>query len=172
MKIIYFLTHHPFYSETFISEEIAQLNATNHTVVVCNLTFEQENQKNVDYKILNNTKNIGLLVQAIVQQALRGSSLFFSLSFWNAVIQSALKNPAFAFKYAFMLLSADYMLVQARKENADLVVNHFLFKSTLAGSFIAQKMGVPNHIRLHTKRYLYSDTVLKKYSKRLRSYLP
>jgi glycosyltransferase involved in cell wall biosynthesis len=61
-----------------------------------------------------------------------------------------------------MLLSADYMLVQARKENADLVVNHFLFKSTLAGSFIAQKMGVPNHIRLHTKRYLYVDTVLKK----------
>ena len=162
MKIIYFLTHHPFYSETFIAEEIAQLNATKHTVVVCNLTFEQENQKNVNYKILNNTKNIGLLLQAIAQQALHGSSLFFSLSFWNAVIQSALKNPAFAFKYAFMLLSADYMLVQARKENADLVVNHFLFKSTLAGSFIAQKMGVPNHIRLHTKRYLYSDTVLKK----------
>ncbi|MFB1003634.1 MAG: glycosyltransferase [Bacteroidia bacterium] len=162
MKILYFLTNYPFYSETFISAEIDQLREKGHIPVICNFTFATNDQLNSRHKIINNTKSLVALVSAIVKNIQDNQSLFLNRKFWVAVISSCYKNPVFAFKYVFMLLSADYMLVQARKENADLVVNHFLFKSTLAGSFIAQKIGVPNHIRLHTKRYLYSDTVLIK----------
>jgi len=161
LKVLYFLTNYPFYSETFIAAEIVQLREAGHTPVICNFTFYNENQKGSNDKIINNSKNVGKHLFAIVSQLLKGDSLFFDRSFWYAVITSCIKKPSAIPKYLFMLLSVDYMLSKAKAENADIAVNHFLFKSTLAGSFIANKIDLPYHLRLHTKRYFYTEKVLK-----------
>lgn len=160
MKVLYFLTKYPFYSETFIAAEISQLREAGHIPVICNFTFANTEQRESKEKIINNTKNIGKLLAAIVKNAVVGDSLFFSIPFWKAVGSSCIKNPRDTLKYLYMILSADYILSRAKEENADMAVNHFLFKSTLAGSFISRKLKVPYHLRLHTKRFLYTESLL------------
>jgi len=59
-----------------------------------------------------------------------------------------------------MLLSVDYILSKVKVEKIDLAVNHFLFKSTLASTFICAQLDLPFYLRLHTKRHLYSEKVL------------
>lgn len=161
MKVLYFLTNYPYYSETFISAEIDQLGEAGHDVVICNFTFASKDQIKVKTKIVNNTMNLAVLLMALCKNVLKGQSLFFNGSFWRAVFSSCIRYPEYTLKYIFMLISADYMLARVREENADIAVNHFLFKSTLAGSFISDKLKLPYHLRLHTKRYLYTERVLK-----------
>lgn len=160
MKVLYFLTNYPSYSETFIAEEINQLRALGHTPIICNFTFQTDAQRDSDFKIRNNSKNVFTLFKAIYENTLDGRSLFFNVSFLRAIISSILQKPKYFLKYVFMLLSSDYMLQQAKKENAEMAVNHFLFKSTLAGSFICEKLSLPYHLRLHTKNYFYDDEQL------------
>lgn len=161
LKVLYFLTNYPYYSETFISAEIDQLGEAGHDVVICNFTFASKDQIKVKTKIINNTLNPFVLLLALCKNVLKGQSLFFTGSFCRAVFSSCIRYPEYTLKYTFMLISADYMLARAREENADIAVNHFLFKSTLAGSFISEKLKLPYHLRLHTKRYLYTERVLK-----------
>jgi colanic acid/amylovoran biosynthesis glycosyltransferase len=161
LKVLYFLTNYPYYSETFISAEIDQLGEAGHDVVICNFTFASKDQIKVKTKIVNNTMNPAVLLMALCKNVLKGQSLFFNGSFWRAVFSSCVRYPEYTLKYIFMLISADYMLARVREENADIAVNHFLFKSTLAGSFISDKLKLPYHLRLHTKRYLYTERVLK-----------
>lgn len=160
MKVLYFLTNFPFYSETFISAEIEQLIDSGHTPVVCNFTFAHKNQEGSKVRILNNTKNGAKLLSAILQNIKNGQSMIGLSSFWRSVMSCILQNPKYTLKYIFMLLSADYMMIRAKAENADLAVNHFLFKSTLAGSAICQRIDLQYHLRLHTKRYLYNERIL------------
>lgn len=160
MKVLYFLTNYPFYSETFIAAEIKQLYAAGHTPVICNFTFKTDAQRESKFTIRNNSKNVFTLGSAIYANALAGGSLFCSISFWHAIVSSIIKKPEYFLRYLFMLFSADYMLQQAKEENAEMAVNHFLFKSTLAASHICDKLSIPYHLRLHTKRHFYSQKQL------------
>ena len=161
MRILYFVTNFPYYSETFVAEEIKQFCDAGHEVVVCNFTWYKQEQDAFSQKILNNSKNPFVLLGAILSNLGAGKSLFFSQKAWRYILSCAAKRPAFLIKYLFMLLSLDYMVKQVREVPFDLAVSHFLFKSTLAAHLICDGIDKPYHIRLHTKRSLYTDSVLR-----------
>ncbi|PCJ67886.1 MAG: hypothetical protein COA58_01735 [Bacteroidetes bacterium] len=161
MKIVYFLTNYPYYSETFVAEEIQQLHTAGHEVVVCNFTWYKREQDGLSEKVLNNTKNPVLLLLATLSNLVRRKSLFFSIKTWRYLFACVSKRPDFFLKYVYMLFSLDFMQNQVEKEKINLAISHFLFKSTLAGKFICDSLETKYHIRLHTKRSLYPDFVLR-----------
>jgi glycosyltransferase involved in cell wall biosynthesis len=161
LRILYFVTNFPYYSETFVAEEIKQFCDAGHEVVLCNFTWYKQEQDAFSQKILNNSKNPFVLLSAILSNLGAGKSLFFNQKTWRYILSSAAKRPAFLIKYLFMLLSLDYMVKQVREVPFDLAVSHFLFKSTLAAHLICDGINKPYHIRLHTKRSLYTDSVLR-----------
>jgi hypothetical protein len=59
-------------------------------------------------------------------------------------------------------LTKVYQMVfnKVKVEKIDLAVNHFLFKSTLASTFICAQLNLLFYLRLLTKRHLYSEKVL------------
>ena len=161
MRILYFVTNFPYYSETFVAEEIKQFCDAGHKVVVCNFTWYKKEQDSFSQKILNNSKNPIVLLSAILRNLGAGESLFFKQKTWIYICQCIVKRPIFLFKYLFMMLSLDYMMKQVKEVTFDLAVSHFLFKSTLAAHLICDGINKPYHIRLHTKISLYTDRVLR-----------
>lgn len=162
LKIIYFASHYPHYSETFVTEEIDQLKKEGHEVVVCNFTLANSGQKDRSETIVNNTKKIHLLVGSVLKNVFKGGSLFFNFDFWRSILLSSIKRPEFTLKYIYLICSADYLLSKVAAQKVDLAVSHFLFKATLGASFMTSKLAVPLHIRLHTKRNLYTKKSLFK----------
>ena len=161
MKILYFLTNYPYYSETFVAEEVKQLIAAKHDVVICNFTWYKKEQDNLDERVLNNTKNPFRLFASIFKNLVNGESLLFNGKSLKFIFSCVKKRPDFLVKYVYMLFSLDYMYSQIKNENFDIAISHFLFKSTLAGRLLCEKLNKPYHIRLHTKRSLYPEHILK-----------
>lgn len=162
MRILYFVTNFPYYSETFVAEEIKQFCNAGHEVVVCNFTWYKPEQEDFTQRIINNTKSPVAMARATLTNLRAGKSLFFSRKTWSFIFSSIFHRPSFTAKYLFMLFSLDYMLLQVRDVPFDIAISHFLFKSTLAAHLICANVEKPYHIRLHTKRGLYTKKVLKK----------
>jgi colanic acid/amylovoran biosynthesis glycosyltransferase len=160
VKLLYFLTNYPFYSETFVAEEIRQLQEAGHTVSVCNFTWYKSEQDGKKELIYNNTKNPLLLIKAILQGLIKGESHLTNSKTWLYVLSCARLKPHFVIKYVYLLFSLDYMHQKVKQIDFDIAISHFLFKSTLAGFFICNKLNKHYHIRLHTKRSLYTKKVL------------
>ena len=161
MKILYFLTNYPFYSETFVSEEINQLGIEGHEVVVCNFTWYKKEQEAQQERIINNSKNPLKLFKSIGQNWFKSQSLFFNRKSLKYIGLCIKERPDYFWKYVYMLFSLDYMYAQVSQENFEIAISHFLFKSTLAGTLLCGKLEKPYHIRLHTKRSLYPEVILR-----------
>ena len=161
MNILYFTTRFPFYSETFILEEIRQLEGKGHRVTVFNLDGPNDNQVGSDLEIINNSRNVLVLLKYLVIALVRFKSHWYDVETWKLIATSALKSPGFLLKYGYMLLSMDYCSHQIARQKSDLVVLHFLFKSTLAGYLISRKQVLPYHLRLHTKSSVLSSISIR-----------
>ena len=162
MKLLYFCTNYPSYSETFVAEEISQLQAAGHQVTVCNFTWYTQAQDGRSETIINNSPNVIHLTAAILQAAAKRQSLLGQWETWKMILSCMWQRPSFLGKYVYLLYSLDYMCQKAANEEADLIVSHFLFKTTLASYLIGRFLNTKVHIRLHTKRSLYPDMVLQK----------
>lgn len=161
MKVAYFTTRFPFYSETFIREEIDQISDHGNEVVVVNLDGYNMRQDEVNYRIINNSRNPITLIWYILLNAVAFNSLFFSIKRIKHIFKSCLTDSKNTFKYIYLLFSLDYLSCKLKKEEVDLVVLHFLFKSTLAGYLISQHLHKNYHLRLHTKFSVLSYSTCK-----------
>lgn len=161
MKVAYFTTRFPFYSESFIKEEINQVINHGNDVVVFNLDGYNERQDEVHYQIINNSKNPFTLIWHILFNLITlNSSLFFNKR-TKHIFKSCLTDRKNILKYIYMLLSLDYMSFKFKQEKVDLVVLHFLFKSTLAGYIISRNLNKNYHLRLHTNYSVLNESTCK-----------
>jgi hypothetical protein len=90
-----------------VAEEIKQFCDAGHEVVVCNFTWDKQEQDAFSQKILNNSKNPGALLGAILSNLGAGKSLFFKQKTWRYIFSCIAKRPAFLIKYLFMLANFD-----------------------------------------------------------------
>lgn len=155
-RVAYFVTAYPSYSETFIQNEVKQLEQAGFDVVLCNVSGPNKRQTGSKKEIVNNTFNPYLWLKGWF----RRGALIRQKTFKKRLFRALIEKPSSLIKFLYLGLSIDAYCQKLENEGIDFSVLHFLFKASFIGHFISREMKVPYHLRLHTKStVLPSDLV-------------
>lgn len=153
MKILYILSAYPNYSETFIQHEMDHLVEQGHKVAVLNVKPRKQ-LRYTGIKTYNNSYNpIKHFVSFIRNRKFRRNR--------SARPLRTIRGATQWYKYSYLYLSFPYLSSKAKHFNPDLIVTHFLFATTFAASKIAQELGCPYLLRLHTHYTTLAPSIAK-----------
>ncbi len=160
MHYVYFLSRFPHYSETFIQEEIDSLIKSGNSVQIIALNFK--NPKTEKYTVTKSTINPFALLAAILKKEVNSESIVLSTHAVKTILSAIWHDKASIHKYILLWLNLDYLALTIHQTKQLTVVNHFLFRSSVAGYLVAHKLAYPLSLKLHTKSSTLGDSVLKR----------
>lgn len=158
MDILYYLTHYPKFSETWIRNEIKQLQALDHEVIV--ITHKQRNNA-----VKNPASRSFELPQPRLDTIMSGINKDLVPDFIKSPppVSDPLLTP-----YSLYFASRALKILDKIKFDVDIIHGHFAQRHQIPANLVARYIGVPHSLTIHSaslfdpktesvRKYLYDN---------------